>query len=114
MHLYLVTNRRTATALLEDSPLNWTESLMLDDIEDGTVRVPELVFYDFSWLRDLMNESESDRWDQWLELTIDFPAEVLKPYEAICPEGGNSTWHVPQALVRGFITRTTPNAAFRL
>ena len=106
MRLYLVTDRRIATALIDNLPLNWTHSLVLDDIEDGTVCVPSLVFYDFPWLRELIAESEEPHgWDKWVELAVDFPDEVVKPQEVPCSEGGNSTWYLPQALVRQFIAR---------
>lgn len=100
MRLYLVTDRRIAKALVENVPLNWTHSLILDDVEDGTVHVPSLVFYDFSWLGEFDEESESDNRDEWVELVVDFPDEIVKPHERVCSEGGNSIWYLPKALVR--------------
>jgi len=111
MRLYLVTDRTIARALLENLPLKWTHSLILDDVEDGTVRVSALVFYDFSWLGDLVEESGSDNRDEIVELVVDFPDEVVKPHEIACSEGGNSIWYLPQALVRRFIAQAaTPGA----
>jgi hypothetical protein len=103
MRLYLVTDRPTARALQEARPLNWVASHILDDLREGTVKVPALVFYDFRWLADVATEFPDAGYDQCEEMAVEIPPEAAAPYERPCHEGGNSTWRLPQTLVSRYL-----------
>jgi hypothetical protein len=53
----------------------------------------------------------SDNRDEWVELVVDIPEEVVKPHEVVCSEGGNSIWYLPQALVRRFTAQAAKPGA---
>jgi hypothetical protein len=102
MRLYAVLKRETISALRAGRALNYAESLVLDDghgDHQGTVRVPSPTFYHFPWLCDLMEEDPSPGWESWAQIALDVPDDVAASRESRCPEGGNSTWHLPLDLV---------------
>jgi hypothetical protein len=111
MRLYLVTTRATAQALQEKRPLNYADSLILDDITDGVLRVPHVYFYNFSWIGEFIEAGDWQDWKHIEEVVIDFPDEVVDRYELPCPEGGNSKWRLPLSIVTQYILKHPPRPA---